>query len=289
MVHLSVCVCVCVCNHQKGFLGCCCSGAIKSAMPFSLLHVRPLCWPFPSPHCSGQSIFCSSFYKKVRRLNRVAGKHISVHQHNNSRLGVIQCIIANSHRSSITLPPVSISATPAAVDLAELSALLAATGQNCLQFPGMERDGTLQPVNPLKLKLALENSTVVVSMYIRGDIPGGDYMDRHVENVAKVAWFNPFLLQRATKKLVAFGRATSDCSFTASIYDLAVAPSLQRLGLGGQVVQRLIRELTRRGVSDISVLALPEIRPFFEACGFAPDVLNSTAMIYRQYRIFLVQ
>eukprot|EP00250_Pteridium_aquilinum_P015277 c22489_g1_i1 orf=33-506(+) len=144
------------------------------------------------------------------------------------------------------LPQTSISLNRDAVDAVELSALLAATHQNCLQFPLLQADGSLvQAAQPSKLRLALLHSTLVVSIHMRGPIPGGDYMHRkEYEKQQKEG--TPFLnlslsRPRAPPRLIAFGRATSDHSLTASIHDLAVAPSLQRRGFGRKVLQRLLR------------------------------------------------
>ncbi|KAI5069497.1 hypothetical protein GOP47_0016136 [Adiantum capillus-veneris] len=182
------------------------------------------------------------------------------------------------------LPQTSISLNKDAVDVVQLSALLAATRQNCLQFPLLQPDGSLaEAAHPSKLRLALHYSTLVVSIHMRGPIPGGDYM--HTTDRKHQQQRTPFLnfslgQSRPVPRLIAFGRATSDHALTASIHDLAVAPSLQRRGFGRRILQKLLRELGRRGITDIAALAAPEQRPFFTACGFGDDELNSTTMLY---------
>lgn len=196
-------------------------------------------------------------------------------------------------RGAGLLPQTSISLKRDVVDVVELSALLAATGQNCLQFPLLHADGSLvQAVHPSKLRLALQHSTLVVSIHMQGPIPGGDYMHRKEQEQQQEKEAAPFLnlslrRPRAPSRLIAFGRATSDHSLTASIHDLAVAPSLQRRGFGRQVLQRLLRELGRRGITDIAALTSPEQRPFFAACGFGDDELNSTSMLYSRSSMFV--
>ncbi|KAH7299732.1 hypothetical protein KP509_24G026600 [Ceratopteris richardii] len=194
--------------------------------------------------------------------------------------------MASLSGGGVLLPQTSISVKKDAVDVEELSALLAATGQNCLRFPVLRADGSLaEPVDTSKLRLALQHSTVVVSIHLRGPIPGGDYMLREEreqqEETRKNTAFSLRLGRaRAFPSLIAFGRAISDHSLTASIHDMAVAPSLQRQGIGRRVLERLLRELGRRGISDISALTTTEQRPFFAACGFGDDELNSTTMLY---------
>lgn len=46
------------------------------------------------------------------------------------------------------------------------------------------------------------------------------------------------------------------------------------------MLQRIVRELDRRGICDIAALASPEQTPFFAACGFSEDKLKSTTMLY---------
>eukprot|EP00850_Spirogloea_muscicola_P020726 SM000224S07114 [mRNA] locus=s224:201209:202370:- [translate_table: standard] len=132
-------------------------------------------------------------------------------------------------------------------------------------------------------------------MYVKGDIPGGDYMDRGGSAaeaaglpVARPApngsWLDSIMAMGlpGSMKLVGFGRATSDTTLTASIYDIVVAPSLQGTGIGQRVMRRVIGELTRAGIMDIAVLSPPELRclSFFASCGFGNDMLGSTTMSY---------
>lgn len=166
------------------------------------------------------------------------------------------------------LPPIHVSTNPLDVNVDELAALLRATHQNCDQFPEILDDGSVKPVDPKKLKVALMNSTVVVSVHTGGEEEPYTWLDNLLSGA------------RTQKSLVGFGRATSDTSLTASIYDIAVAPSFQRLGIGRKILRRIIRILTSRGIDDIAVLCSKEQRAFFQACGFGDDVLNSTTMLY---------
>lgn len=89
-------------------------------------------------------------------------------------------------------------------------------------------------------------------------------------------------MSESNGQLVGFGRAVSDNGLTASIYDVAVIPSLRRLGIGSMIVKRIIRVLTNKGIYDIAALCSEEERLFFEACGFGEDALGSTTMMYTQ-------
>lgn len=158
------------------------------------------------------------------------------------------------------------------IDIAELRALLTSTSQNCDQFSKFNPDGSLLQVNPVKLQRAIQHSFIVVAMYIRGELEEDYFPDRPEADT------NTRPSQKRT--LIAFGRATSDRTLTASIHDVAVAPSLQGEGIGRRLMLRLVRDISRHGICDISVMAGRDTRPFFRACGFGSDVLGSTSMMY---------
>ncbi|XP_024524750.1 uncharacterized protein LOC9654877 isoform X1 [Selaginella moellendorffii] len=184
------------------------------------------------------------------------------------------------------------------INVSELGALLAATGrdsslspgfrrdrrnvgQNCHQFPQIAGDGRVSRVDDAKLQRALDFSDIAVAIYVKGrSIPGGDYMERTWSEAREGVW-DRLNSDKAPKCLVAFGRAVSDKTLAGSIHDLAVAPSMQRQGLGRHVLQRLARYMYYTlDIADISVLTRPENMPFFASCGFKPDALCSTSMLY---------
>lgn len=158
------------------------------------------------------------------------------------------------------------------VDIAELRALLTGTKQNCDQFPKLNPDGSISEVSPVKLKRAIQHSFIVVAMYIRGELHEDYFPGRPKDEETPPS--------RLKRTLVAFARATSDSALTASIHDVAVAPSLQGRGIGRHLMHRMVREIGRYGIADIAVMADPQTKPFFRRCGFGSDILGSTAMMY---------
>eukprot|EP00252_Welwitschia_mirabilis_P006748 TRINITY_DN17657_c0_g1_i1.p1 TRINITY_DN17657_c0_g1~~TRINITY_DN17657_c0_g1_i1.p1 ORF type:complete len:247 (+),score=39.57 TRINITY_DN17657_c0_g1_i1:82-822(+) len=181
-------------------------------------------------------------------------------------IALIRASISNSREYKRKASSVYLSSNPRDVDIKKLRVLLKATNQNCCLFPEILEDGRSKTVDTSKLQIALMNSTVVVSAYT---LPEAS------------VWLNRLVTgKKVEKQLVGFGRAISDGSFTASVHDLAVEPSLQRLGIGKRILKRIVRILTSQGINDISVLCFSKQRPFFQACGFAEDILNSTTMIY---------
>lgn len=160
------------------------------------------------------------------------------------------------------------------LDIEEVRALLTATEQNCEQFPRLDAEGAVVEVDVRKLKRAIKHSAVVVSISMRGELEDDYYVGRPAKDLDEKPWLGK------KRTLVAFGRATSDQSLTAAIHDLAVAPSLQRQGLGRRLVDRIVREIVRYGIYDVSVMSGAQTRPFFRSCGFSADVLGSTSMMY---------
>ena len=157
----------------------------------------------------------------------------------------------------LLLPPMSLSLDRNVIDPSELSSLLASTAQNCLQFPSPFSSSSsssssssfprlVQPVKPSKLRVALRNSTVVVSIHMNlaedfhvveadcsthrdGRHHGYGTLIETLTTQGLGLSSNIFFSkdprerrQRRRRTLVAFGRATSDEALTASIYDLVV-------------------------------------------------------------------
>lgn len=189
-------------------------------------------------------------------------------------------------RRARVYPRLTVVVGASGVDAPDVAALLAATGQNCDLFPALDAAGRPLPVDSAKLRRAIDHSFVVVAIYLHGRIPGGEgellpgdapppreggdggSWQRHVAGAPR-------------RQLVAFGRASSDTTLTASIHDLAVHPALQGIGIGRKLLHHIVRELRRRDVLDIAALApSQQLRFFFRACGFARDRLGSTTMTY---------
>lgn len=110
------------------------------------------------------------------------------------------------------------------MDVVELSGLLAASRQNCEQFPTVLDDGSVVPADPVKLRRALRHSTVVVALYLETRESSSESIGRVPEKLDGGGWLNYWMPQSPMQRtLIAFGRATSDFSLTASIYDLVVS------------------------------------------------------------------
>ena len=95
-----------------------------------------------------------------------------------------------------------------------------------------------------KVKKAMQHSFLVVSMWeVRGK----------------------------KKHLIGFARATSDCAFNATIWDVVVDPNFQNRGLGKAMMKYTIAQLRNADISNITLFADPQVVDFYRRLGFVLD------------------
>ncbi|PSP16178.1 MAG: GNAT family N-acetyltransferase [Cyanobacteria bacterium QS_8_64_29] len=73
------------------------------------------------------------------------------------------------------------------------------------------------------------------------------------------------------KQLIGFARATSDCAFNATIWDVVVHPDCQGRGLGKALMQHVIQKLRHADISNITLFADAHVVDFYRQLGFSPD------------------
>ncbi|KFK28645.1 hypothetical protein AALP_AA7G026400 [Arabis alpina] len=186
--------------------------------------------------------------------------------------------------------PVYISTSKKDVNLEELRSLYSHCNHSCNR---LSENGT-SIVDMKKLHIAISRSDVVVSVFSKAHHAVLDN-DAEEESLSSSLDFrrqskddsslgdlvqNVLPLTPENGRLVGFGRAYSDHGLTASIHDLMVLPSLQRMGIGKLIVNRIIRLLTNRDIYDIAALCFEHERPFFKACGFGDDRMGSSTMMF---------
>ena len=81
-------------------------------------------------------------------------------------------------------------------------------------------------------------------------------------------------------RLVGFGRAVSD-SIHAMIYDLIVAPDYQRQGIGGEILDRLVKYCQEAHIRDIQLFCASGRRQFYERHSFKARPDDAPGMQYR--------
>ena len=73
----------------------------------------------------------------------------------------------------------------------------------------------------------------------------------------------------ADEQLVGFGRLVSDGILHAMIYELIVLPEYQSRGIGGKMLEKLVKKCQEAGVRDIQLFCAAGKREFYEKRGFA--------------------
>ena len=82
-------------------------------------------------------------------------------------------------------------------------------------------------------------------------------------------------------QLIGFGRLVTD-SIHAMIYDLIVAPDYQRQGIGGEILDRLVKHCQEVRIRDIQLFCAAGKREFYERHGFEARPDNAPGMQYRR-------
>ncbi|KAL8518395.1 hypothetical protein ACS0TY_009687 [Phlomoides rotata] len=83
-----------------------------------------------------------------------------------------------------------------------------------------------------------------------------------------------------TQRPVAFARATGDGVFNAIIWDVVVDPNFQGIGLGKAVMERLVTELSEKGINNIVLYSEPRVLGFYRPLGFVADPDGIRGMVY---------
>jgi ribosomal protein S18 acetylase RimI-like enzyme len=71
--------------------------------------------------------------------------------------------------------------------------------------------------------------------------------------------------------MVAFGRATGDKVFNATVWDVVVRPSYQHMGVGNILMRELLNELDEYSIPLITLYADPGTDGFYRRFGFLAD------------------
>uniref|UniRef100_A0A0E0PP21 aralkylamine N-acetyltransferase n=1 Tax=Oryza rufipogon TaxID=4529 RepID=A0A0E0PP21_ORYRU len=82
------------------------------------------------------------------------------------------------------------------------------------------------------------------------------------------------------KQLIGMARATSDHAFNATIWDVLVDPSYQGQGLGKALMEKVIRTLLQRDISNITLFADNKVVDFYKNLGFEADPQGIKGMFW---------
>uniref|UniRef100_A0A0E0L3W1 aralkylamine N-acetyltransferase n=1 Tax=Oryza punctata TaxID=4537 RepID=A0A0E0L3W1_ORYPU len=87
------------------------------------------------------------------------------------------------------------------------------------------------------------------------------------------------------KQLIGMARATSDHAFNATIWDVLVDPSYQGQGLGKALMEKVIRTLLQRDISNITLFADNKVVDFYKNLGFEADPQGIKGMFCKTAKI----
>ncbi|XHS80111.1 GNAT family N-acetyltransferase [Burkholderiaceae bacterium UC74_6] len=84
----------------------------------------------------------------------------------------------------------------------------------------------------------------------------------------------------AAERLVGFGRVISDGVLHAYLNEMIVAPDQQGLGIGRQILDRLVAHCLYNGVTDIQLFCAEGKEAFYRKGGFVPRGPSRPGMQY---------
>lgn len=103
-------------------------------------------------------------------------------------------------------------------------------------------------------------------------------------NTYRTVWVRAARKSRLARlgALLGFARATSDRALSATIWDVAVNPSWQRVGLGRAMVERLTASLVEDGISTVTLYAEPNVVGMYQKLGFVVDPVGVKGMAFQK-------
>lgn len=97
-----------------------------------------------------------------------------------------------------------------------------------------------------------------------------------LEHTDSLIWVEYVKKQRP----VAFARATGDGVFNVIIWDVVVDPAFQGIGLGKAIMERMLKELLEKGITNIALYSEPRVLGFYRPLGFVADPDGIRGMVY---------
>lgn len=85
-------------------------------------------------------------------------------------------------------------------------------------------------------------------------------------------------------KLIAMARAIGDKGICYYIKDVVVIPEYQGKGIGKLLIEELLKSINNNGIKGtkiyVELAAFPEVKPFYEKCGFTTNEAERLKMMY---------
>ena len=99
-----------------------------------------------------------------------------------------------------------------------------------------------------------------------------------LEQMCKQSWYAIYAFN--DKKLVGMGRIISDGVITGVICGVCVLPNYQSIGIGKEIVERLIQHCEQHKVIP-QLMCVEKLQPYYESIGFEVFSVGMTKHIIR--------
>ncbi len=110
---------------------------------------------------------------------------------------------------------------------------------------------------------------------------------RSIEDLGvAIANSDPVISACDNKQLIGFARATSDCIYRATIWDVVIHPDYRNLGLGNKLVSKALSHPRVRCVERIYLMTTHQ-QGFYKKIGFQPNT-TTTMVLYNQPNLISV-
>ena len=120
----------------------------------------------------------------------------------------------------------------------------------------------------------------IASLYGAGGWWKEEYRVEELRHLIRGSFVFVVATDRKTGGAVGMGRVLSDGVSDGYIQDLVVLPEFRKLGVGGKIVEALVRKCQDCGLTWIALIAEPETARFYTPLGFKA-MEGHIPMIYR--------
>lgn len=120
----------------------------------------------------------------------------------------------------------------------------------------------------------------IADLYRAGGWWKDEYSPEELPALLQGSFLFAVAVHEKSGKAVGMGRVISDGVSDGYIQDLVVLPSCRGTGVGKLIVETLLAECKKRGISWIALIAEPETEPFYQPLGFCP-MAGHVPLIYR--------
>jgi len=121
----------------------------------------------------------------------------------------------------------------------------------------------------------------IVKLYKSGGWWKENWTTSNINQIIKGSFVFAIAVENNSGETIGMGRVLSDGVSDGYIQDLVVLPNYRDLGIGKQIVTKLLNHCLSKGIQWIGLIAEPGNEKFFSTMGFK-TMKNHTPMLYYQ-------